>query len=534
MSLKVLGMDFATTNGTAAYLDSDGTMHLPTYPSHMSGGMPMLFMYDSSGSEWVGDQVVSRNGLVTEPNAVCHSIKMKLRQDKILLNGKSFTPSHIAAKVVTRQLECSRQALARSFVDIDPDVAVINVPATATAAERGETQEIHKKVFGDVPIRLVDEPTAIAMAYLYQMSRSTVPTRSVLVLDSGGGTTDAAFLTPGKGSEPFDIHHPRGIRVAGDDLDQALLQVVLAKLRSHPGTLIMSVVEDQSQFVYRRLLSQCRTAKENLTLSESYTLEVSDSRGGYSNVTVTRAEYEKAIHPLVMPMVDLAEEVLKACQLEARPDIDIILAGGTANVPLLQKLMRERFPWVTADCFVPRLGPHAVAMGAALYGARDQLLPVRSTHGYAVCILNDDHTAEQLKVVIPPNAKMPCKVESWFCTAFPDQTGTCLHIYEVDKGYTDQILEMDDGTRTDYALDHNFPQAVPWHTDIILTAELTQDGILSLVSRDKVPGGFICEKQFSVSNMNAPAKQTVSGGDQKQSRSETDDMEKIRKALFGF
>lgn len=534
MCVKVLGADFATTNGTVAYLDGDGTMHLPTYPSNMASGMPMLFMYDSHGKEWVGDQVITRNGLISEPNAVCQSVKMKLRADNITLSGRTFTPNYIAAAIAGRQLEFGRQALARNLVDIDPDVVVVPVPATATAAERGETLDIHKKVYRKSHIPLVDEPTAIALAYLYQKSRTTVPTRRVLVHDSGGGTTDVAFLTPSSGSEPFETNHPKGIRVAGDDLDKAMLQTVLAKLRSSPGTLNMTIVQDTSHFVHRRLLSQCRTVKENLTLSDSYTMEVSDSCGGYSSVTVTREEYENAIRPLIQKMVDLAEEVLKACNLGDRPDIDIILAGGTANTPLLQQMMRERFPWVNADCFVPRLGPYAVAMGAALYGARKQQLPTRSTYGYAVRVLNEDNTKEHLQVVIPPNVKMPCKVESRFRTAWADQTTCALHIYEVTKGYTDQILELEEGVETDYVLTHRFPQAVPLHTGITLSAELTKDGILHLVSRDQVSGGLTCEKQFTVSNMKYQEEHSGTAGQNSEPDSDKIDSETIRKALFGF
>lgn len=511
MERKIIGIDNGTSNGMLALKEGkDAPIQYPHLPSDCPHGMPMLFMYDKNGKEWVGDQVAAKNGLIEEPQAVCQSVKMKLDEERILLNGRVFTPKYISVKIVKRLLELSRQCFAQSFVDMEYDTVVAGVPAGFTAAARGEVREIIQEATGCTDVRLIDEASAAALANHRAKNRPGMPNRNTLTVDLGAGTTDVVMLIPNSGgSQPFRCENPKGINVAGDALDDAMAEVVMEKLRHDPGTLNMAVMENKNHYAPRRMRIQCRQAKESLSRIDSCTMEISDYNGGYSRITVTRDEYEDAIRPLLKKMVDLAESVLNSCNLGERPDIDILLVGGTSNIPLLQKMMRERFPWVSPDCFTPHLPDKAVAMGAVIYGEQYNSVTTKSSYGYAIEILTDNNTKRKLKVVIPPNAKLPsCRVDSGFATAYPDQDSCALHVYEVSQGFTDQILELGAGTPTDYLLNHQFPCAVPAGTSITLTANLTKSGTLTLTSRDKIPGGKVCEKSFTLSNVMAEEEKT--------------------------
>lgn len=504
---KILGIDFGTSTAIVAFMENpDGPVRFPHLPADIAHGMPTLFMYDRNGNTFVGDQVVDVNGLVEDPQSVCQSVKMKLGQESIRLNGRSFMPRYIAVQEVKRLLELCRQCFAQDFVDMTYDVVSVAVPDAFSAAARGEIRAIIQEATGCQDVRVGDEASMAQLASLHARKSAGKPSRGILALDAGAGTTDACYLSPSGGKEPYETHHPKGIKVAGDTVDSALVALVLARLRKEPGTLDLELFKDYTCFAYRRLCSQCTKVKEHLSRAESYTLEVSDFNGGYSRIRITRAEFEAAIRLLLQQMVDLAEEVLNQCDLGPRPDIEILLVGGSTNIPLLQEMMRQRFPWVREDCFKPYLPDKAVAMGAALYaaqdfGSSDRELITKTPFGYAIEVLTDNKTKKKLQVVIPSGAALPCKVESCFATAKDNSTNAILHVYEVRSGNTNQILELNQGKATDYLLEHEFPRPVAEDTLIKLTAELSRDGILTLTSRDEVPGGKVCSRSFTLANM---------------------------------
>lgn len=526
---KILGIDFGTSTAMVAFMASpDGPVQFPHLPADIAHGMPTLFMYDRNGCEFVGDQVIDINGLVEDPQSVCQSVKMKLGKENIQLNGRSFTPRYMAVQEVKRLLELCRQCFAQNFVDMAYDVVSVAVPDAFNAAARGEIRAIIQEATGCQDVRVGDEASMAQLASLHARNFAGKPSRGVLALDCGAGTTDACYLSPSNGKEPYETHHPKGIRVAGDAVDAALAALVMDKLRKEPGTLNLELLKDHTCFAYRRLCTQCTRAKEHLSRAESYTLEVSDFNGGYSRIRITRAEFEAAIRLLLKQMVDLGEEVLNLCNLGPRPDIDILLVGGTTNIPLLQQMMRQRFSWVREECFKPYLPDKAVAMGAALYAAQDfggsgKELITKTPFGYAIKVLTDNKTKTRLQVVIPPGAALPCKVESRFATSVDDYASATLHVYEVRSGYTDQILELDQGKATDYLLEHEFPRPVAEDTLIKLTAELSRDGILTLTSRDEVPGGKKCSKSFTLANMEGPVADSDEISDE-QLRRMIDDM----------
>lgn len=504
MKKKILAADFGTSYGKMAYMDADGSILFPTFPARFSGGIPMLFMYDRKGNEWIGEQVDDRNGRLEDPAAVCESIKMNLlKKDSIFLNEKAFTPNYIVFAEAKHQLEVARQCYARSFVDLDYDMLVVPVPVCYTAAEKAIMKTEHQKAYhtSHLNTHLVDEAVADALAYIFLRGKNIDPNLAFFVIDIGDGSTDAALLLPCSGEEPFSINHPMGIRTAGSSFSKALVETVLSQLRRTPGSLNMDIMENRDHFAYRRLLAQCRTAKEHLSDSDSYSLEVSDSCGGFSRITITREDYENAIRPLVKEIVDMAETIINACNLGIHPKMNIVLAGGSAHTPLVQKMMQERFYWVDKECFVPRLTPNSLAMGAVLYGAREKKITPKSSYGYAVEVSTENNTKDRLLVLIPPNTSLPCKVSTKLCTVADGQSSCEMHIYEVSRGFTDQLLDMHEGIATDYVLTHKFPYKVPKETVVILTVELTENGTLNLTVRDKVAGGKSSETCFSLDGM---------------------------------
>ena len=122
------GFDYGTTNCVFAY--KEGVTAPPkmlTLPQAIRNGAPSLFMRGDDGREYACDEVLQQNGLENNPGAVCASIKTKLREKVIRLNGHDYEPKYIAAAVAKRFMQICEHALEDEMVYDEIKVIVCGV-----------------------------------------------------------------------------------------------------------------------------------------------------------------------------------------------------------------------------------------------------------------------------------------------------------------------------------------------------------------------------------------------------------------------
>src|SRR5260370_14998028 len=126
---------------------------------------------------------------------------------RVRLGDKVFTPPEISAFIL-RELK----NWAEAYFNEPVDRAVITVPAYFNDAQRQATKDAGKIAGLDV-LRLVNEPTAAALAYgLHEKQRG-----KVAVYDLGGGTFDSSLLKP----------------ISTPDAD--IFQTLSTNVEQHPG-----------------------------------------------------------------------------------------------------------------------------------------------------------------------------------------------------------------------------------------------------------------------------------------------------------
>src|SRR6202035_5132397 len=237
---RTVGIDLGTTNSLVAYVDpKTGEPKCIPGPSG-STLCPSVVSLAPDGSVIVGEP--ARRRLLTQPERTIYSVKRLMGrgvadiQDELKLFPFRIDPSSknvIRVKLGDRYFtspEISSFILrelknwAEAHFGEPVDRAVVTVPAYFNDAQRQATKDAGK-IAGLEVLRLVNEPTAAALAYgLHEKQRG-----HVAVYDLGGGTFDISVLKLISTNEGdiYQVLSTNGdTHLGGDDIDNLLQALV--------------------------------------------------------------------------------------------------------------------------------------------------------------------------------------------------------------------------------------------------------------------------------------------------------------------
>ncbi|MET9632421.1 Hsp70 family protein [Lentzea sp. NPDC006480] len=172
---------------------------------------------------------------------------------------------------------------------------------------------------GRADVLFVPAPHAAAMAFDDNVQ---LPEHSaVAVFDFGAIAADITLLR--KQGVFLLAGRPERVDIGGFDLDDLVVEHVVAKIGTHSPELVRSCVE----------------AKELLGSYPEVRIPVVDN-GEAREIRLSRLEFEAIIRPAVELTVDALERVVRSAGLD-EPDV-ILLVGGSARIPLVAKEIANR------------------------------------------------------------------------------------------------------------------------------------------------------------------------------------------------
>jgi len=410
---RIIGIDLGTTNSAAAFADGNELRMIPN--DRGSNLTPSIVSVADNGDVLVGAS--AKNQAIIHAERTMLHVKRHMGSDAIITLGeRGYSPEEVSAFILSKL-----RRDAETYIGTDVTEAVVTVPAHFSEKQRQATLEAGR-LAGLKIRRIINEPTAAALAYAYRWEGS----QKILVYDLGGGTFDVTCLL--KEGKNFTVKSTFGNNsLGGIDFDNLLRDKVIDKFEAESG------IDFRSDPILMQQLSEVtERAKIELSSRDSALIAMPFiSSGGkpvHLSYTITRREFDALIEPLLKETVKLTLNAVKEAEFGISGIDSLVLSGGSSRIPLVRTFLKRALGLDEVAMVNP---DEIVATGAALQGqlllAEGKVPELHDVTGYTLGV---EIEGNQFVPLIARNTQLPATVQKVFTTVSDNQSSVEINVLQ--------------------------------------------------------------------------------------------------------
>jgi molecular chaperone DnaK len=402
---------------------------------------------------------------------------------KIVVRGRQYSIEEIQA-IVLRHLK----TVAEEYLGEPVTRAVITVPANFNEAQRLSTK-VAGELAGLTVSRVLNEPTAAALAYGYEQSKR----ERICVYDFGGGTFDVTILE--LRDNVFEVLSTAGDTfLGGDDFDYRISQMIVQAFKERFGFDLSTDPAAMQRLKAVSERTKIEVSENGMSVAQVRQLIPGAAMPSDFEFQLDDRMIRQKCADLVQQTFLVCDEALKLAQVTSAEIDRLVLVGGTTKMPLVREMSKEYFFKEPNDDINP---DEVIAVGAAIYGfgLDEASAPVSAggqgasgSHATALLI---DVTPHSLGIetvggftdtIIRRNSALPTRNTRSFTTSRDNQDLVRIRIVEGESRQSSDCRRLGELVLPDLR------RAPRGQVTIEVSFEISADGMLHVTARDKESG----------------------------------------------